>query len=484
MNDRRFKYHVFLSHNGAQKDWTRRLAVRLREAGLSVFFDEDSISLGEDLSAAIEDGLRSSRHVLLVLSPESLASSWVALEYSASLYKDPSAANRSLIPILRCDCDEIPLILGRLKHLDARGDDFERQVEHLLNAIDRVKVVTPQKVGHNKQRVSTEKDIQVSSDAVKLLTIGMPLRPDAEALYVERQADLEARWAVETNSLLVISGPRRVGKTSLLLRMRAFAESIGRKPAFIDLQMFGGGPSGPQLYYELSLRLSEELDAQEPDAKSFLRAPGRAFLDFLDGLVGSSVILIDEYDMLRGLGILEEFSTVLRAFQSQKAWKNAEPAGILIASWLPPYRFIENTMASPFNIGNHVRLGAFDRREAESMIRRVIPAMPVRDADSLFEFVGGQPFLLGSALYWLTQGRAVDELARVATRSDGPFGTYLQSLGHSVSEDVRRALERDELSKLAPSELAHLEEVGILRRLRSGYEWAGGLHKAAFGNAE
>jgi len=121
MQQAQYLYHVFLSHNGADKSWTRRLASSLRQHGLAVFFDEDSIALGEDLLSAIERGLRLSRHVILVLSPEALDSRWVALEYSASLYRGPAASNRSLIPILQKDCD-VPLILSRLKYLDARGD--------------------------------------------------------------------------------------------------------------------------------------------------------------------------------------------------------------------------------------------------------------------------------------------------------------------------------------------------------------------------
>jgi TIR domain len=136
---RKYGYHVFLSHNGAQTEWTRQLASRLRAAGLSVFFDEDSISLGEDLLSAIEFGLRTSRHVLLILSPEALASNWVALEYSVSLCNDPAARNRCLIPILRSECD-IPLLLRRLKYLDARDDDIEKHTAHLLNAIERVEI--------------------------------------------------------------------------------------------------------------------------------------------------------------------------------------------------------------------------------------------------------------------------------------------------------------------------------------------------------
>ena len=40
MSARHFQYAVFLSHNRAQKDWTRELARRLRDDGFKVWFDE------------------------------------------------------------------------------------------------------------------------------------------------------------------------------------------------------------------------------------------------------------------------------------------------------------------------------------------------------------------------------------------------------------------------------------------------------------
>jgi TIR domain len=61
-----------------------------------VFFDEDSIALGEDIVTSIERGLRLSRHILLVLSPQALSSRWVALEWATTIYRDPDAAERTL----------------------------------------------------------------------------------------------------------------------------------------------------------------------------------------------------------------------------------------------------------------------------------------------------------------------------------------------------------------------------------------------------
>jgi len=40
-----YRYHVFLSHNGALKRWRVQLAESLRKSGLRVSFDDDSIEL-------------------------------------------------------------------------------------------------------------------------------------------------------------------------------------------------------------------------------------------------------------------------------------------------------------------------------------------------------------------------------------------------------------------------------------------------------
>jgi hypothetical protein len=96
-----FPYDVFLSHNAADKPRVRRLAERLRAAGLRVWFDEWIIQpvgsprpadgrgvRGEGL--AIERGLEASRTLGLCLSPAALGSDWVGLERSTVLFRDPA----------------------------------------------------------------------------------------------------------------------------------------------------------------------------------------------------------------------------------------------------------------------------------------------------------------------------------------------------------------------------------------------------------
>ena len=67
-----FKYDVFLSHNSKDKARVRRLAERLKDAGLRVWFDEWIVRPGDDIYLAIERGLEAARVQVLCLSPAAL----------------------------------------------------------------------------------------------------------------------------------------------------------------------------------------------------------------------------------------------------------------------------------------------------------------------------------------------------------------------------------------------------------------------------
>ena len=119
MKDPQFSFDVFLSHNSKDKPPVRRLAERLRAAGLRVWFDEWIIQPGDDIYLSIEHGLEASRTLILCLSPNALASDWVGMERSTVLFRDPSNKGRRFIPLLLADC-ELPDALRRYKYVDYR----------------------------------------------------------------------------------------------------------------------------------------------------------------------------------------------------------------------------------------------------------------------------------------------------------------------------------------------------------------------------
>src|SRR4051812_37977733 len=114
---------VFLCHNRADKDWTRSLGETIESEKwsgrkLSVFFDEWDIEPGDNILLRLNEGLKVSRFVAVVLSPEMLGSDWCGLELPSVLAQDPVNRQGRLIPLLLRDQDlatkqriEVPPIL-------------------------------------------------------------------------------------------------------------------------------------------------------------------------------------------------------------------------------------------------------------------------------------------------------------------------------------------------------------------------------------
>jgi len=91
------KVCVFISHSSIDKREARQIASYLMEREIDVYFDEEDECLGEakakndpvEITKCIQEGLEHSTHALVVLSPNSVESKWVAYEmgYSASQRK-------------------------------------------------------------------------------------------------------------------------------------------------------------------------------------------------------------------------------------------------------------------------------------------------------------------------------------------------------------------------------------------------------------
>ncbi len=118
-----FQYDVFLSHNAKDKPRVRRLAERLKQAGLTVWLDEWNILSGDIIALKVDEGLERSRVLILCISPNALASNWVDLERSTAVHRDPANEGRRFIPLLLAD-SELPDTLRRYKWVDYReGSD-------------------------------------------------------------------------------------------------------------------------------------------------------------------------------------------------------------------------------------------------------------------------------------------------------------------------------------------------------------------------
>jgi len=89
---------VFISHAWEDKNFARPFSEHLRAIGVSVWFDEYELKLGDSLRRRIEDGLKNSRHGLVLLSQSFFKKDWPQKELDA-LYSLETSSRR-ILPIL------------------------------------------------------------------------------------------------------------------------------------------------------------------------------------------------------------------------------------------------------------------------------------------------------------------------------------------------------------------------------------------------
>lgn len=76
---------VFISHNHADKDFVRRLGADLASFGVRPWIDEAELDVGDSLLTKISSAIDDMDYLAVVLSPQSVASSWVQTELEQAM---------------------------------------------------------------------------------------------------------------------------------------------------------------------------------------------------------------------------------------------------------------------------------------------------------------------------------------------------------------------------------------------------------------
>jgi hypothetical protein len=129
---RRDVNRLFVSYVNRDARFAHRLANDLRERGYDIWIAPDSIQPGEKWVSAIDRGLGECGVFLIVMTPESVRSSWVRSETEYAIQAHQSGGGR-LIPLLVRDCDvaELSNLISVLQYADFREnykDGFARLV--------------------------------------------------------------------------------------------------------------------------------------------------------------------------------------------------------------------------------------------------------------------------------------------------------------------------------------------------------------------
>lgn len=112
---------VFVTYSQADRGVARQVAEALLDAGLLVWIDAWELQAGDSIGQRIDDLIASSDVLLVLLSPNSVASKWVQKELSAALSGELRDRAITVVPALVEDCDVPPLLSDR-QYLDLRHD--------------------------------------------------------------------------------------------------------------------------------------------------------------------------------------------------------------------------------------------------------------------------------------------------------------------------------------------------------------------------
>ncbi len=126
-----YKYDVFISHSAKDREFVITLASDLAQAGINVWLDQWNIKVGDSFAQAIDEAIKESRFVLMVMSPDYFQSTWTRQEWQYGLANELQEKGIRLIPVLYRDCD-IPPMLRTKQWVDFRD---EKEYKIIVNRL-------------------------------------------------------------------------------------------------------------------------------------------------------------------------------------------------------------------------------------------------------------------------------------------------------------------------------------------------------------
>jgi len=410
------------------------LEAELTRRGASVFIDRH-LKPGMEWAREIEQQIRSSDIVIPLLSPASVQSEMLGLE--VEIAKEAAQQNNGkpfLVPVRVNLEGRLPDPLGPI--LDPiqyamwkSAADNERLLAELLPAIENPpprRVKSDSGDGHGAVPLDSEYYIVRGTDQVFL---------DAIA---------------NRDSIVLIKGPRQMGKTSLLARGLQHARKSGAKVVLTDFQKLSQEDlkSAGALFRGLAELIADQLELDfveqnwAPERISNANLAFEKFLkrEVLRKLEQPLVWGMDEVDRLFRCDFATQVFGLFRAWHNERSLDPDGPwsrLSMAIVHATEPHLFIQDLNQSPFNVGTKIALEDFTGGQVAELNRRY--NSPLRDAelDRFHDLVGGHPFLARRGLQELTKpGASMDAFEKSAGRDDGPFGDHLRRMLVLLAKDA------------------------------------------------
>jgi DNA-binding transcriptional activator of the SARP family len=294
--------------------------------------------------------------------------------------------------------------------------------------------------------------------------------PVSSPYYVARPADGIFHAAIaRRDSVILVKGPRQIGKTSLLARGLVQARKAGSRVVLTHLQKMSEADfqSLDRFFFVIAQSLAAQLDLDIPTADTWTSplSPPANFERFirrqvLERTAAPVVWAIDEADRLFPFSYRDDMFALFRSWHNERA---LDPGGpwermtLALAYATEAHLFIANLHQSPFNVGTRVTLEDLSLEQVEELNHRYgNPLRTSGEVSRLFELVGGHPYLVRLSLYEMqTRGISISDVELAAERTNSFFSDHLDRMALALSQDgdmtaaVRRLLVNEPPSEQA-----------------------------------
>lgn len=436
----------------------------LEVAGHQVFIDLNLL-MGEEWAAEIRKKIWDSDAIVVLLSERAVGSEMVEAEVlEASEAHQKQEGRPRMLPVRVAFDAPLPppfaAILDPIQHgrWESPADDA-RLLDELRRAIEAP-----------EQRL----------EPLELEPVGGAVPLDS-SFYIERPTDAEFIRAVERrDGLVLLKGPRQVGKTSLLSRALQRAREAGERVVTTDFQSLNEADfeSVEAFYRGVCSLMLRRMGLRIPSSEYWVDGldPNANLEYFLAQYVipesGYLVWGLDEVDRLFGRPYASQVFALFRSWFNLRASDPDQPYArmvMAIAYATEAHLFISDLNQSPFNVGTRLRLDDFSPDQVSELNERYgrVLATPA-DLMRVYDLLSGQPFLIRRALNELAEsGATLNELMQAADRDEGPFGDHLRRILMGLSRDPALAeVCRQLLRKLPCTDgdaFLRLRSAGVLR---------------------
>ena len=237
--------------------------------------------------------------------------------------------------------------------------------------------------------------------------------PKNAPMYIERQADKELYQLLKSKEFCYVFNSRKVGKSSLRVRVMSRLQEEGFACAAIDLSLDEVQLATPeQWYYGLIDTLVEDFEL-DFDLKVWwnsrsLLSPLAKLQQFiatvlLEQIDTDIVIFIDEIDSVLSFSFpTDDFFALIRGcYNSRSDHAAFNRLGICLLGVTTPTALIQNKQRTPFNIGHSIELTGFTLSEAQPLVTGLVGKVskPNLALEQIILWTQGQPFLTQKLCY-------------------------------------------------------------------------------------